>query len=158
MLITIPGATYIEGLRSPTRVSLPEMTPIVALDVYRNVAASMDPLFVDTPFRMTAILDLRQEPMSIRYNTRNLMTVLFNLHPRSKVFIIGAAISHSMTAESVAVWDSFVREVREEGTFVINVGGNDPDRATGQIYLLKKDSCVMNPHLRETGRPISCRS
>ena len=95
--------------------------PIVALGVYRDVAAMMDPLFVSTPFRMTAILDLKQEPPSVRYSAQNLWTVLFNLHPRPKVFITGAAISHEMTAESITVWDSYVRESKVKNDFVINV-------------------------------------
>lgn len=97
------------------------MIPIVALGVYRDVAAKMDPLFTDTPFRMTAILDLKQDPLSVRYSPQNLLTVLYNLHPRPKVFITGAAISQSMTAESIAVWESYVRESKVKETFVINV-------------------------------------
>ena len=97
------------------------MIPIVALGVYRDVAASMDPLFASTPFRMTAILDLKQEPTSVRYSPQNLRTVLFNLHPRPKVFITGAAISRAMTLESIAVWDGCVRQSKEGDTLVINV-------------------------------------
>ena len=96
--------------------------PIVALGVYRNVAATLDPLFADTPFRMTAILDLKQDPKSVRYSPQNLMTVLFNLHPRPRVFITGAAISQAMTAESINIWDTYVRESKEKDTLVINVG------------------------------------
>ena len=73
---------------------------------------------------MTAILDLKQDPPSVRYSAQNLWTVLFNLHPRPKVFITGAAISHAMTAESITVWDSYVRESKVKDAFVINVGGS----------------------------------
>ena len=95
--------------------------PIVALGVYRHVAAGMDPLFTNTPFRMTAIMDLMQEPKSIRYNPHNMLAVLYNLHPRPKVFITGAAISQGMTHESIQVWNSYVKESKEKDTFVINV-------------------------------------
>ena len=99
----------------------PNIIPIVGLGVYREVAAKMDPLFAQTPFRMTAILDLKQDPPSVRYSPQNLLTVLYNLNPRPKVFITGAAISQSMTAESIAVWESHVRESKVEETLVINV-------------------------------------
>lgn len=99
-----------------------QMYPIVALGVYRHVAATMDPLFVRTPFRMTAIMDLMQEPKSVRYNPQNMAVVLFNLHPRPKIFITGAAISQKMTHESIAVWNTYVQESKEKDTFVINVG------------------------------------
>lgn len=107
-----------------TMSSSTSLIPIVALGVYRDVAATMDPLFASTPFSMTAILDLKQDPPSVRYSAQNLWTVLFNLHPRPKVFITGAAISHAMTAESITVWDSYVRESKVKDAFVINVGGS----------------------------------
>ena len=106
-------------MSSPTT----KIIPIVALGVYREVAAKMDPLFAHTPFRMTAILDLKQDPPSVRYSPENLLTVLYNLHPRPKVFITGAAISPSMTTKSIAVWEDYVRESKVEETFVINVSG-----------------------------------
>lgn len=95
--------------------------PVVALGVYRNVAAAMDGPFANTPFRMVAILDIMTKPTAIQYNPHNLATVLHNLHPRPKVFISGAAIDGEMTAESITVWDSYVRETKEKDTFVINV-------------------------------------
>lgn len=114
----------------------PGMIPIVALGVYRNVAATLDPLFSDTPFRMTAILDLNQEPESVRYSPQNLMTVLFNLHPRPKVFITGAAISPHMTAESINVWDSYVRESKEKDTFMINLCDEPPPDGDWMTHIM----------------------
>ena len=101
----------------------PATIPIVAFGVYRIVTATLDPLFVDTPFRMTvtAILDLKQEPKSVRYSAQNLMIVLFNIHPRPKDFITGAAISSSMTTESIMVRESYVRGSKEKDTLVVNV-------------------------------------
>ena len=84
----------------------------------------MDPLFVSTPYRMAAILDLMQDPPSVRYSAQNLYTVLFSVHPRPKVFITGAAISRAMTAESITVWDGYVRESKVKDTLVINVGAS----------------------------------
>ena len=95
--------------------------PIVAYGVYRNVAASMDPLFTSTPFRMAAILDHATEPAAFRYTQHNLGVVLYSLNPRPKVFITGAAISDDMTKQSIRVWDFYVRETKAEDTLVINV-------------------------------------
>ena len=50
------------------------------------------------------------------------MTILFSLHPRFKVFITGAAIFGGMIAESIAVWDRYVKESKEKEAFVVNVG------------------------------------
>ena len=119
-------------MSSPTT----NIIPIVALGVYREVAAKMDPLLAPTPFRMTAILDLTQDPPSVRYSPQNLLTVLYNLHPRPKVFITGAAISQSMTAESIAVWEGYVRESRVEETFVINVSGTVAERQRREMGVL----------------------
>lgn len=81
----------------------------------------MDSLFTFTPFRMTAILDLASQPATLRYTPHNLGVILHNLHPTPKVFIIGAAISGGMTAESITVWESYVRETKEQDSLVINV-------------------------------------
>ncbi|KAG7007243.1 hypothetical protein G7Y79_00011g031410 [Physcia stellaris] len=97
---------------TPMSSQTTNIIPIVALGVYREVAAKMDSLFAPTPFRMTAILDLKQDPPSVRYSPENLLTVLYNLHPRPKVFITGAALSRAMTAESIAVWEGYVKESR----------------------------------------------
>ena len=95
--------------------------PIVAYGVNRDVAARMDPLFTSTPFRMAAILDHATETKAFRYTHHNLGVVLFSLNPRPKVFITGAAISKDMTAQSIRVWDFYVRETRAEDTLVIDV-------------------------------------
>ncbi|KAL8826850.1 MAG: hypothetical protein Q9170_007248 [Blastenia crenularia] len=110
-------------LEPSTMAALPPspIIPIVALGVYRHVAATMDPLFNNSPFRMTAIMDLAQNPASVRYTPENMATVLYNLHPRPKVFITGAAISRQMTEESIAVWSSYVQDSKEKDTFLINV-------------------------------------
>lgn len=95
--------------------------PVVALGVYRNVAAAMDGPFAKTPFRMVAILDIMTKPTAIQYNPHNFATVLHNLHPRPKVFITGAAIDSATTAESITVWESYIRETKMTDTYVINV-------------------------------------
>lgn len=81
----------------------------------------MESLFISTPFRMAAILHLTSQPAAFRYNPHNLGAVLHNLHPRPKVIILGAAISPTMTTESIVVWDTYVEEAKEDGTLVINV-------------------------------------
>jgi hypothetical protein len=107
---TVPMASNAQGI-----------IPVVALGVYRNVAAAMDGPFANTPFRMVAILDIMTKPTAIQYNPHNLATVLHNLHPRPKVFITGAAIDGETTAESITVWESYIRETKETDTYVINV-------------------------------------
>ena len=97
------------------------VVPIVALGVYRHVAATMDPFLLTTPFRLAAILDLTCEPAAFRYDAHNLGVVIQNLHPPPKVFITGAGISPEMTAESISVWDAYVKATKVTGTLVINV-------------------------------------
>ncbi|KAL8725675.1 MAG: hypothetical protein Q9181_006322 [Wetmoreana brouardii] len=115
-----------------------EIIPVVAFGADRNIAASMDPLFVDTPFRLTAVPDLLQEPESVRYTPQNLMTVLFNLHPRPRVFITGPALSQSMTAEAIDVWDAYVRVSKEEDTFVINLRDDPPSDGDWKTHIRSK--------------------
>ena len=98
-----------------------ERHTVVALGVYRHVAESMVPLFAKSPFQTAAILDLKQEPESVRYNPHNMATILYSLHPRPKIFITGAAISREMTVESISVWDEYVEMTKQEDTLVINV-------------------------------------
>ena len=98
-----------------------DQIPIVAYGLYRDVAASMGPLFTCTPFRMAAILDHTTEPAAFRYTHHNLGVVLYSHNPRPKVFITGAAISEDMTTHFVRVWDFYVRETKAEDTLVINV-------------------------------------
>ena len=70
---------------------------------------------------MVAILDLTSERTAFRYTPYNLGVVLHTLHPRPKVLITGAAITAEMTAESVEVWEDYVREMGEAEGLVINV-------------------------------------
>ena len=127
--------------------------PIVALGVYRDVAAKTDPLFTNTPFRMTAILDLKQDPPAVRYSPQNLLAVLFNLHPRPKVFITGAAIPPDMAAESIAVWESYVSEAKAADIFVIDVSADDDvGYSVGYVWLLiSVGSCAMGCRLGGPG-------
>ena len=99
-----------------------DVIPIVALGEHRAIASSMDPLFAGTLYRPAAIMDLNQEPESVRYSAQNLTVVLYNLHPRPKVIIIGSALSQEIAVESTAVWNSYVDKVKEEDTLLINVG------------------------------------
>ena len=94
---------------------------IVALGVYRHVAATIDATFQHTPYRMAAILDLMSEPQAFTYNPHNLGVVLHTLQPRPQVFITGAAITPAMTNESIDVWEKYVKGLGTEDTLVINV-------------------------------------
>ena len=57
------------------------------------------------------------------------------------MFITGAAISQSMTAESIAVWESYVRESKVEETLVINVSAVRIDWR-GEMRALTRSSCA----------------
>jgi len=94
---------------------------VVALGVYRHVAASMDTTFQHTPYHMAAILDLKSKPKAFTYTPHNLGVVFHTLQPRPQVFITGAAISPAMTQESIEVWDEYVKNTATEKTLVINV-------------------------------------
>jgi hypothetical protein len=94
---------------------------IIALGVYRHVAATMSTTFDGTPFYMAAILDLMSEPHAFNYNPHNLGVVLHTVEPRPQVFITGAAISEGMTTESIAVWNDYVEKLGVKNTLVINV-------------------------------------
>jgi hypothetical protein len=96
-----------------------ETISVVALGVYRHVAASTD--FQGGPYRLAAILDLTSEPTAFTYNPHNLGVVLHTLHPRPQVFVTGAAITPGMTDESIEVWETFVKALGIENTLVINV-------------------------------------
>lgn len=95
--------------------------PIVALGVDGRIAATMDPLFLSTPFKLAAILDLKTQPAAFQYSPHNLGTVLHTLHPSPKVFMTGPAVSAEMTRESVSVWEAYVKESGSEGHLLINV-------------------------------------
>ncbi|KAL2038679.1 hypothetical protein N7G274_008437 [Stereocaulon virgatum] len=124
---TVPMASNAQGI-----------IPVVALGVFRNVAAAMDGPFAKTPFRMVAILDIMTKPTEIQYNPHNFATVLYNLHPRPKVFITGAAIDEAMTAESITVWESYVRETKETDTYVINLNRELMPGGDWMTHIMKK--------------------
>jgi len=71
---------------------------------------------------MAAILDLTSHPLILRYTFHNLIAVLHKLRPRPLVFITGAAFSPEMFAESIMIWNSYMKATKEEGTLVIDVG------------------------------------
>ena len=96
-----------------------QIISVVALGVYRHVAASTD--FQGGPYRIAAILDLTSEPPAFNYNPHNLGAVLHSLHPRPQVFVTGAAITPAMTNESIEIWEKYVKALGVEDTLVINV-------------------------------------
>jgi hypothetical protein len=98
---------------------------VVALGVYRHVAAMMEKPFQHTPYRMGAIVDLKSSPEAFTYSPHNLGVVLYVLHPPPQVFIIGAAISESMAKESIAVWEDSIKTRGTKDTLLINVSVHD---------------------------------
>lgn len=94
---------------------------IVALGVYRHVAAMMETPFQNTSYRMAAIVDLKSSPEEFTYSAHNLAVVLYALHPPPQVFIVGAAISEIMANESIAVWEDSIKTRETQDTLLINV-------------------------------------
>ena len=102
-------------------MSLQPIIPVVALGVYRHVAATTVDLFAGTPYTMAAILDLNSEPAAFQYTPHNFGVVLQALIPRPQVFVTGARISEEMTRESIGVWEDYVRVNEVKNALVINV-------------------------------------
>jgi len=94
---------------------------IVALGVYRHVAASLSAPFLNTPYRVAASLDLKSEPVEFTYTTHNLGVVLRALEPRPRVLITGLAITKEMTEEAIGQFESYVKSLDIQGAIVINV-------------------------------------
>lgn len=94
---------------------------IVALGVYRHVAASMDAMFQDTPYHLAAIIDLRSQPEVFTYTAHNLGVLLHCLEPRPQVFITGLMISKEMTKEAVDVWEKYLENLKPQNPLLINV-------------------------------------
>lgn len=93
---------------------------IVAVGVYRHVAAHLETLF-RPPYQLAAILDIHSSPQPFTYSPHNLGTVLHALLPRPQVIITGLAIPDGMTEECIEVWDSYVKSMNVEKALVINV-------------------------------------
>jgi hypothetical protein len=96
-------------------------TNVVALGVYRHVAATMDTVFQHTPYRMGAIVDLKSEPKAFTYSAHNFGVVLYNLNPPPQVYIVGAAIPKTIANESIGVWKEYTENRGTEDTLLINV-------------------------------------
>lgn len=94
---------------------------VVALGVYRHIAASMEPVFQDTQYRLTAIIDLKSEPKVFTYTAHNLGVLLHTLQPRPQVFITGLIIDEEMTKEAIVVWEQYLEDLKTEDTLLINV-------------------------------------
>lgn len=94
---------------------------IVALGVYRHVAATLSTPFLNTPYQLAAILDLMSQPVAFTYSAHNLGVVLHTLEPRPKVLITGLAIQQDMTREAIEVFDKYAKVLEVPGTLVINV-------------------------------------
>ena len=97
---------------------------VVGLGKYRDYGLQIEECFTSTPYRLTAFIDLTGEPEAFRYDAHNLGVVLRALHPRPKVFVIGAAISPEMAQESKRVFEKYREDTIEEDPFktlIINV-------------------------------------
>jgi hypothetical protein len=94
---------------------------VVALGVYRHVAAAMEAPFQQTPYRIAAIVDLKSSPEAFTYSAHNLGVVLHTLHPPHQVFIVGLAISDSMGKECIGVWEDYIKNQGTKDTLLINV-------------------------------------
>lgn len=91
--------------------------PVVVIGYARsNGIKTMPRTFKNTPYTMTAFLDVQDSPPHLQYTKHNLEVVLNSLHPRSRALIIGPAIHPSIVGEMRQVWEAYVqRALREEG-------------------------------------------
>ncbi|KAN0096090.1 hypothetical protein V8E51_014895 [Hyaloscypha variabilis] len=111
---------------------------IVALGVYRHVAAKMEVPFEHTPYRMAAIVDLKSSPEAFTYSAHNLGVVLYALHPSPQVFIVGAAISQSMADESISVWKAYTTSAGTKDPLLINLQGGPPADGNWMLEIMGK--------------------
>ncbi|KAE9371154.1 hypothetical protein N431DRAFT_441182 [Stipitochalara longipes BDJ] len=111
---------------------------VVALGVYRHVAATMEKPFQHTPYRMAAIVDLKSSPEAFTYSAHNLGAVLYTLHPPPQVFITGAAISQSMADESIGVWKEYIKNTGTKDTLLINLQGEPPADGNWMLEIMGK--------------------
>lgn len=94
---------------------------IVALGVYRHVAASMETMFQGTPYHLAAIIDLKSQPEVFTYTAHNLGVLLHCLEPRPQVFITGLMISKDMTKEAADVWEKYLGDLKPKNPLLIKV-------------------------------------
>ncbi len=81
----------------------------------------MDAVFENTPYRLSAIIDLNSEPEAFTYSAHSLGAVLHNLHPPPQVFVVGAAISESMAKDAIGMWEEYIKNRGTEDTLAIEV-------------------------------------
>ncbi|KAI5479499.1 hypothetical protein MNV49_003441 [Pseudohyphozyma bogoriensis] len=103
----------------------PTPVPVVALGVYRHVAAFLDPIFESTPYALTSILQLQERDQKYNYSPQNLAVVLRTLNPSPKAFIVGLAIEEEMWREAKQVWDEWVEEVGQTKGVVFKLREQD---------------------------------
>ena len=96
--------------------------PVVALGVYRSVALRLETAFAARPYRLAAVMSLRDLPEHSQYTPHNLSVVLHSMQPPPQVLITGAAISADMTRQSIEVFERYVSISDVGRTLVVNVG------------------------------------
>lgn len=75
--------------------------------------------FADIPqFKLSAILDLEESPLSLQYTPQNLAVVLNALHPRPRVLITGTAILDEMLPEIESTWADYVERWGLDGLYM----------------------------------------
>ncbi|KAF2163005.1 hypothetical protein M409DRAFT_57688 [Zasmidium cellare ATCC 36951] len=91
--------------------------PVVVIGYARsNGIKTMPRTFENTPYTMTAFLDVQDSPSHLQFTKHNLEVVLNSLHPRPRALIIGPAIHPSIAGDMSEVWESYVqRALRGEG-------------------------------------------
>ena len=90
---------------------MPDQQPIsaVIIGVHRSTAIESSAAFNDTPYRLTAVLDLHESPERYQYSPQNLGTVLHSIHPRPRILITGTAVER-IVPEARVVWEEYVEK------------------------------------------------
>ncbi|KAJ4391260.1 hypothetical protein N0V93_004877 [Gnomoniopsis smithogilvyi] len=93
---------------------------VVAIGYHRGVLEmGMVQAFANAPcFKLVAILDLEESPLSLQYTPQNLAVVLNALYPRPRVLITGTAILDEMLPQIESVWNDYATRHEVDGLYL----------------------------------------
>ncbi|KAH6651789.1 hypothetical protein BKA67DRAFT_537645 [Truncatella angustata] len=97
----------------------PKHIPVVVVGITRDTALAVGKtFFVDTPYFVSAALDLTESPAPFQYSPANLAVVLNALHPRPRALVTGTAVPDDMLHGIVQVWNDYVANWKVDGVWV----------------------------------------
>lgn len=92
---------------------------VVGIGYHRAVLEEgMVQALVDTPFKLIAVLDLEESPLTLQYSPQNLAVVLNALYPRPQVLITGTAILDEMLPGIELAWNQYVKQWKIDGLWL----------------------------------------